>query len=150
MVGETIIPGQPNTDMTQTNEILYGILSLLEGMVAEEKEVVDDVMQISYPNDGSHATLGIGVTDLDFDAGTIIISTGAVSNMSTSLRKQGKKWMESTSLKANMDIIIQFDTHDKIALDMDERYQATNQEFNRLRITCTAATEFSGVFSSAR
>lgn len=144
------ISGQPNTDMTQTNEILYGILSLLEGMVQDEKEVVDDVMQISYPKDGSHATLGVGVTDLNFDAGTITISTGAVSNMSTSLRKMGKKWMESASMKADQDVIIQFDTHDKIAVDIDERYQSTNQEFNRLRITCTVATDFSAVFSSAR
>lgn len=150
MAGEIIIPGQPNTDMTQTNEILYAILSMMEVRHAKVEEVREDVMQISYPADGSHSTLGIGVTDLDFDAGTITISTGAVSTMSTSLRKQGKKWMESASMKADQDIIIQFDSHDKIAVDIDERYQATNQEFNRLRITCTVATDFSAVFSSAR
>lgn len=142
--------GYENPDMTRTNEILYSILAMMEERHAKVEEVKEDVMQISYPNDGSHATLGIGVTDLDFDAGTIIASTGAVSKMSTSLRKQGKKWMESASLKANQDIIIQFDSHDKIAVDIDERYQATNQEFNRLRITCTVSTEFAAVFSSAR
>lgn len=150
MEGEIRIPGQPNTDMTQTNEILYAILSMMEERRAKVEEVREDVMQISYPADGSHATLGIGVTDLDFDAGTITISTGVVSTMSTSLRKMGKMWMESASMKANQDVIIQFDTHDKIAVDIDERYQATNQEFNRLRITCTVATDFAAVFSSAR
>lgn len=149
MEEEIKIPGQPNTDMTQTNEILYGILSLLESMVAKDKEVVDDVMQISYPADGTHATLAAGVTELDYDAGTIKTPAGVVSRMSSSLRKTGKPYMQSVAMKADGNIVVQFDSHDKFPVDAAEWYQATNQEFNRIRITVTADTGFYVMSSSA-
>jgi len=136
----------------QTNEILMNILAKLEEMSEDkvEDDAYENVLILSYPRDGTKATLAAGVTDLDFTAGTITATTGAVTDMSTSLRKQGKDFMESVSLKSDVNIIVQLDSHDKFAVDADERFQASNMEFSRVRITTSGTTEFSSMFSTSR
>ena len=149
MEGEIRIPGQPNTDTTQTNEVLYAILSKLEEMAADERVDEHDICQLSYPRDGTKATLAAGTTDIDFDAGTIISTTGVVSRMSSSLRKRGKPFMQSIAMKGNKGFIAQLDEHDKFPVDANEWYQASNMEFSRLRITSVADTAFFVSASSA-
>ena len=149
MEGEIMIPGQPNRDMTTTNDILLNILGKLEEMMQEERVDEHDICQLSYPRDGTKATLAAGTTDIDFEAGTIISTTGAVSRMSSSLRKKGKAFMQSVAMKGNKDFVAQFDEHDKFPVDASEWWQATNMEFSRLRITSVADTAFFVSASSA-
>ena len=148
MAGEIIIPGQPNTDMTQTNEILYGILSVIEERHQNIEEIKEDVWHMSYPKDGTRATLTTGTTTLDFDAGTIMTPADAVSRMSSSLRKRGKAFMQSVMVDAERDVVIQFDNEDKIYLRAAHRYVASNKEFTKLRITTTESTSCTCLASS--
>lgn len=118
-------------------EGLGGLVDVLN----RQAEAVENVWQFAHPNDGTKATLTTGVTDLNFDAGTITTPAGVVSAMSSSLRKRKAEWMQSVALRADTDITIQFDNHDKHIVDAWEWYQSNNQEFKRLRITTTASTE---------
>ena len=149
MAGEIRIPGQPNTDMTQTNDILYGILSMMEKRHTKVEEIKEDVWQLSYPKDGTRASLGAGVTTIDFDAGTIVDSTGAVTQMSSSLRRHGKEFMQSAALNVDHDVVIQFDQHDKIPVRAHAWYHGNQQEFTQIRITATEATTFFVTVSTA-
>ena len=126
-------------------EGLGGLVDVLNRQAAER----ENVWQLSYPKDGTRATLGVGTTDLDFEAGTITDYAGTVTQMSSSLRKQGKDWMQSCAMKANQDIIIRFDQHDKIPISAYEWYRVNHQEFKRVRITTTVSTEFLVTVSTA-
>jgi len=124
---------------------LGALVEVLNRQAAER----ENVWQLSYPKDGTRATLGIGTTDLDFEAGTITDYAGTVTAMSSSLRKQGKAWMQSCILKADHDLIIRFDQHDKIPVTAYEWYRVNQQEFKRVRITTTVSTEFLITVSTA-
>lgn len=126
-------------------EGLGGLVDVLNRQAAER----ENVWQLSYPKDGTRATLGVGTTDLDFEAGTITDYAGTVTQMSSSLRKQGKDWMQSAALNPDQDVIIQFDQHDKIPVRSNSWYLANYQEFKRLRITTTVSTAFFATVSTA-
>ena len=149
MKGETIMPGQPNIEMTPTNEILLSILSMIEDRHDKVEELKDDIWQLSYPNDGTRASLGTGTTTIDFEAGTIVDSTGAVTRTSSSLRKHGKEFMQSVALTADHDVEIKFDQHDKIPVRAHAWYHGNQQEFTQLRIKTTEATDVFVTVSTA-
>lgn len=135
-----MIPGQPSMDMTATNDILFSILSTLERQEEERGVEKEDIWQAAYPNDGTKGTLATGVTTLDYDAGTVMSPSDVVTAMSSSLRKQGKSFMQAVALRTSAAVILQFDGHDKFPLDANEWFQADNMEFNKLRITAAAST----------
>lgn len=147
MEGEIIIQEQPG--VVATNDILMNILGMLEARHAKVEERKEDVWQLSYPRDGTRASLGIGITTIDFGAGTVVDSTGAVTQMSSSLRKHGKEFMQSAALTVDHDVIIQFDQHDKVPLRAHAWYHGNQQEFTQLRITTTEATDFFVTVSTA-
>ena len=125
---------------TQINDTLLAILSKLETDSEKVDDIIEDVWQLSYPRDGTRAVLGIGTTTIDFDAGTILDADGLVTEMSSSLRKHGKAFMQSVAMTADHDIVIQFDLHDRMPLRAHGWYHGTQQEFTRIRITTTQAT----------
>lgn len=136
-------------DMKETNDILLAILLKLEAQEERATAEKEDVLQMAYPNTGAKATLAAGTTTLDFGAGTVETPAGVVSQMSTNLRKHNYRFLQSCSMTVSVDSIIQFDNEDKFPLDAHHEYEGTNQEFERVKITCTAATEFFMVVSTA-
>lgn len=128
-------------------DILFSILKAIEH--GQEEPAVKDVLQLAYPNDGTRATLASGTTDLDFEAGTVMIADGTVSKMSSSLRKTGLKAMQSASIFVDQDSIIQFDAHDRMFLLANTWMHVNHYEFSRLRVTCTVNTTFQCMTSSA-
>lgn len=140
MDGETI-------DIKPTNDILLSILSLLERQ-QEEDEAEKNVWQASYPNDGTQATLAAGTTVLDFEAGTVIDTAGAVTMMSSSLRRAGVESLRSASIFVDQDVVVQFDSHDKIFQEANTWMYATDNDFLRIQVTCTVNTTFQVMVSS--
>ena len=134
MEGETTID-------VQIRDVLLGILSNMESRNEEVSERREDIWNVAYPNDGSYATLTTGTTDIDFDAGTVVSPAGVVTTLSSSLRKKGKDHLQSAAIKADVGIILQFDSEDKFPVDAGEWFQANHYEFRRLRITTTVATD---------
>ena len=141
--------GYENPDMTRTNEILLSVLSMMEERHAGIEELKEDVWQLSYPRDGTRASLGVGTTTIDFEAGTIVDYAGAVTRMSSSLRKHGKEFMQSVALTVDHDVVIQFDQHDKIPVRAHAWYHGNQQEFTQLKITATEATALFVTVSTA-
>jgi len=137
MEGE--ITGYENPDMTRTNEILLNLASIMEGRADEREDRMEDIWQLSYPRDGSRATITKGTSIIDFEA----------AQMSSSLRKHGKEFMQSVALTADHDVVIKFDQHDMIPVRAHAWYHGNQQEFTQLRITATEATDVFVTVSTA-
>ena len=133
----------------QIRDALLGILSNMESRNSEIDKTTEDIWQLSYPRDGTRATLGAGTTTIDFDAGTIVDSAGAVTQMSSSLRKHGKEFMQSVALTADHDVVIGFDQHDKIPVRAHAWYHGNQQEFTQLRVMTTEPTDVFVTVSTA-
>ena len=142
MEGETTID-------VQIRDALLGILSNMESRNEEIDETTGDIWNPSYPKDGSRASLGVGTTTLDFDAGTVMDYAGAVTAMSSSLRKRGKDFMMSVAMSVDQDCIVEFDNEDKMLLKAYQWYVAGSKEFRRIRITTTSTTTFACLASTS-
>ena len=102
-----------------------------------------EIFFLSYPNDGTRATFGVGTTLLDFEAGTVKTAAGVVSKMSNSLKQQHKDFMRSFVINSDQDLIVQLDGNNKVPVRADVWAKMTYQRFTKVYVTATvAATGF--------
>jgi len=101
---------------------------------------------ISYPNDGTRATLGTGTSIIDFRSGTIKSPSSVVTGLSNSLSNQGLEFMRSVVINADQAIVIQLDSEDKTPVRAGAWVVQQDVLFEKLSITTTMSTS---VFVSA-
>lgn len=141
-------------NLTSTDEILREILIELSGRshptggiskmveITSEREERDmDIVFWTYPYTGATATCAAGVTTLNFEAGTIVDTSGTVTNMQHSLHSEGKEFLRSLYVNSDKAIKIQMDTSDQIFVDDAKDFQGTYFQFKQVKITCTENTE---------
>ena len=139
-------------NLTSQDEILREILIALKGDrkvggIAKMVEVTSareerdlNIVFWTYPYTGATATLAAGVTTLNFEAGTIMDTSGTVTNMQHSLHSEGKDFLRSLYVNSDKAIKIQMDDSDQIFVDDAKDFQGTYFQFKRVRITCTENT----------
>lgn len=108
----------------------------------EKQRMLNDfeILYFSYPADGTRQSVAAGTTVLDYWAGTIKAPDGAVTKMTTNLAKRNKEHLRSLAVNADRAIIIQMDEKDKAPVRADTWFVMTFQQFQKVKITCTATT----------
>lgn len=104
----------------------------------EEREI--EIVFFTYPPEGTTATLAVGTTILDFEAGTVTTPAGVVSDMKHSLQSEDKPFLRSFFVNTNKAVTIQLDAKDKIYVEEEKDVVGTYQQFKRMRITTTEST----------
>lgn len=104
----------------------------------EERET--EIVFFTYPPEGVTATLAIGTTIIDFEAGTVTTPSDVVSDMKHSLQSEGKSFLRSFYVNTNKAVAIQLDAKDKIYAEEEKDVIGTYQQFKRMRITTTEST----------
>lgn len=115
------------------------IAQLVELMQREENRELKIVF-FTYPDDGTYASLSAGIIILDFSTGTIN-TNGTITYMKHSLQSDGKDFLRSVFIDADKDIVVQLDGQDKALLPETKAFLSTYQQFKKITITTTEATE---------
>lgn len=105
----------------------------------EEREL--EIVFFTYPPEGEKATLGVGTTLIDFEAGTVTTPAGVVSSLKHSLQSEGKTFLRSFYVNTDKTVKIQVDAKDMIHAEEEKDVVGTYQQFKTMRIMCTEDTE---------
>lgn len=118
-------------------------VSQLVRMAKEEQVRTKKIIFFTYPYDGTQVTLAAGTTEIDFKAGTVKDTSGAVTNLQHSLNSEAKDFLRSLYINTDKAIKVQLDTGDVIFCDAEKDLQATYMEFTKCKITTTETTYLS-------
>lgn len=117
-----------------------GISKMVE--IAQDKEKRDlDIVFFTYPYTGATTTLSAGVTELNFQSGTIKDTSGTVTDMQHSLHSEGKDFLRSLYVNTDKAVKLQMDDGDKIFVGEEKDFQGTYFQFKKVRITTTEDTQ---------
>ena len=144
--------------LTNMDELLREILVAIRGQdisskgmgvsslvtLAKEKQARElRIVFFTYPYDGTQVTLSAGITEIDFQAGTVKDTSGAVTNLQHSLNSEAKDFLRSLYVNTDKPIKVQLDSGDIIFCDAEKDLQATYMEFTKLKITTVETTYLS-------
>lgn len=118
-----------------------GTISELIDLIKYQHDKNYEIHFFTYPNTGEVASLGIGDTTLDFKSGTIKDYAGIVTKMSNSLSMLQIDFLRSVAINATKGVVVQLDSKDKILVKSDNWFVGTYQQFTKVIITCTEATD---------
>ena len=144
--------------LTNMDELLKEILIAIRGQdisskgmgvsslvtLAKEKQARElRIVFFTYPYDGTQVALSAGITEIDFQSGTVKDTSGAVTNLQHSLNSEAKDFLRSLYVNTDKPIKVQLDSGDIIFCDAEKDLQATYMEFTKLKITTTETTYLS-------
>lgn len=101
---------------------------------------------LSYPFDGTRASIEAGTTIFNFNSGTVKSPAGVISHMSTSLSKKGLEFMRSLVVNTDMAVVVQVGNGDKVPIRAGAWLLEEEVVFDKVFITATATTN---IFVSA-
>ncbi len=100
----------------------------------------EDPFILAYPNDGTYATIGAGMTTINFKTGTVKSPAGVIADLSSSLDLAKKDFMRSVVVDADRAVVIQLDSRDKAPAKAGSFSVLEDTEFEKLYITATEDT----------
>ena len=122
------------------NEIIerFSKETIIERMPIEEPKIYP---YFTYPKDGTKKTLGKGITEIDFWEGIVVLADGTEEYLSDKLESYNEPYIRSFQIDTNKDIKVWLDGFGKRPIDLDDIHMETHQNFRRLYIETTQATQ---------